>query len=77
MHGVTRGCTAIRYEPMNAWCGCAGHHVWFTNNEHAWEEVMEKHFPDKWAFIEKHKNDTVKKTEDLYKEVIERYKELV
>jgi hypothetical protein len=75
MHITTRGKTALRYEPLNALCGCAGHHVFYTYHPDDWADFMRKNYPAQWNYVQNHKVDTVKKTEDLYKEVIEKYKE--
>lgn len=63
----------MRYEPLNALCGCAGHHVWMTYHPDAWISFVKEFYPAHWRYVETHKNDKVKKTEDLYREVIERY----
>lgn len=73
MHIRTRGIVAIRYEELNHICGCSGHHVYYTNNPAKWEALVKKHFPKHWRFVEKHQNDKVKRTEELYKIVIARY----
>lgn len=57
MHIDTRGKHAIRWNEMNAICGCAGHHVYYTNNPKAWDEIVKKHFPKKYKFVEEHQND--------------------
>ena len=73
MHIITRGSTALRYEPLNALCGCAGHHVWMTYHPDAWIAFVKKFYPAHWKYVEFHKNDKVKKTDDLYRAVIARY----
>ena len=73
MHIVTRGTTPLRYDLTNHLCGCSGHHWYYTNNPKKWQALMEAYFPKRWAYIEAHENDTVKKTELLYREVIEKY----
>ena len=57
MHIDTRGKHAIRWNEMNAICGCASHHVYYTNNPKAWDEIVKKHFPKKYKFVEEHQND--------------------
>ena len=73
MHILTRGNTPLRYDLTNHLCGCSGHHVFYTNNPKKWQNLMEAYFPKRWAYILAHENDTVKKTEDLYREVIKKF----
>ena len=75
MHIITRGVTGLRYETNNALCGCQGHHVYYTFHPDEWVRLVADLFPEKWKFVSRYKNTRVKKTEDLYREVIERYKE--
>ena len=77
MHIRTRGVTALRYDLINHLCGCSGHHVFYTNNPSKWDALIQKYFPERWAHIQAHQNDKVKKTEDLYRQVIEQFKEEV
>ena len=42
---------------MNALCLCAGHHVYFTHNPDQWAYEIEKFFPDKWYYVQDHKED--------------------
>ena len=72
-HITTRGVTALRFDPMNALCLCAGHHRFWTHHPLEWVEFLWKYCPDRLKYVMKHKNDKVKKTEDLYRETIERY----
>ena len=41
-HLYTRGVPKIRHDLRNGKCLCSGHHVWYTMNEHAWQEVCNK-----------------------------------
>lgn len=56
-HIDTRGKHAIRWNIMNALCLCQGHHVYYTFNPKKWDIVVERFFPDKYKFVEKHQND--------------------
>lgn len=76
MHIFTRGITSLRYNPINVVCGCAGHHVYYTFHPEDWVALVAKWFPEKWEWLIHHREDKVKKTEDLYREVIEKYKKL-
>lgn len=75
-HITTRGVTALRFDPMNALCLCAGHHRFFTHHPLEWVDFLQDMYKEKYTYVMKHKNDKVKKTEDLYREVIEKYKAL-
>lgn len=72
-HITTRGVTALRFDEMNALCLCAGHHRFFTHHPLEWVIFLKDSYPMKLEYVIKHKNDKVKKTEDLYREVIARY----
>ena len=56
-HVDTRGKHAIRWNPLNALCICAGHHVYYTNNPRKWDKIIKKYFPKRWKFVEKHQSD--------------------
>lgn len=73
MHILTRGRTALRYNIMNVLCGCSGHHVYYTYHPMEWQKLIMEHFYKKWNYVQDHQNDTITKTEDLYREVIETY----
>ena len=77
MHITTRGTTALRYDPLNALCGCAGHHVYYTHHPDDWTDFMKKNYPAQWNYVQSHKTDRVKKTEELYRQIIETYKEIL
>ena len=57
-HIITRGRLNIRYEFRNAICCCQGHHVFYTYHPIKWEQFVEKNFPDKYAFVKAHENET-------------------
>jgi len=71
-HIDTRGKHAIRWNPKNALCICAGHHVYYTNNPKMWDMIIENLFPDKYKFVEKHQSDIWDKDiEKVYKSLLE------
>jgi hypothetical protein len=72
-HVTTRSVTALRYDEMNVLCMCAGHHRFFTNHPLEWAEFLLEHYPENHTYVMVHKNDVIKKTEDLYRSVIESY----
>lgn len=57
MHLITRGEHALRWDFMNALEGCPGHHFYYTNHPWEWIELIRKHFPKQYAYIEAHRND--------------------
>ena len=75
MHIITRGNTTLRYNPLNAVCGCSGHHVYYTNHPDEWVMLVQREWPDAWKILQAERTVKTKKTEDLYREVIERYKD--
>lgn len=44
-HGFSRRFLSIRWNPANAWAGCAKHHQFFTNNPDRWSWFL----LDKWG----------------------------
>lgn len=58
MHIEPRGNYRLRWEPMNALCGCAiGHHAFYTNHDALWWELIAAHFPEQHQFILTHINE--------------------
>lgn len=72
-HLTTRSHTALRFDEMNALCLCAGHHRYFTHRPFEWMVFLTDNYPQMYAYVTHNMNKTVKKTEDLYREVIEHY----
>lgn len=57
MHIVGRANRRLRWDDMNALCGCAGHHTYYTNHPWEWVGIIQNKFPSKYAYIEKHRNE--------------------
>lgn len=72
-HLTTRGNMRLRFDENNAICMCAGHHRFFTNHPLEWSLFLQTWHKNKYDYVMVHKNEKIKKTEDLYREVIERY----
>lgn len=72
-HITTRSVTYLRYSPMNVLCLCAGHHRFWTNHPLEWMEFILEFYPEKYKYVRDNREKKVKKTEDLYREVIARY----
>jgi hypothetical protein len=45
----------LRWEPLNALCLCAGHHRWYSDQPIAWATLIEREFPESWAFVAVHR----------------------
>lgn len=58
MHIEPRGNYRLRWEPLNALCGCGiGHHAFYSDHPTAWVDLVAKHFPENYAFILAHTNE--------------------
>lgn len=71
MHIVTRANLRLRYEQYNQLVGCRGHHWFYTNNPLDWVRFLERHFPDRLAQCEAHRNEIGKPD---YEALIEKFK---
>ena len=56
-HIIGRSAHSIRWNKKNALCICEGHHVWYTNNPNAWREIVLELFPEKWEYVQAHRNE--------------------
>ena len=66
-HVIGRGNLFLRWNPKNAICICAGHHVWYTFHPEAWREMMETfHEPYDWLLA--HRNEKIKFNEIYFTE---------
>lgn len=73
MHIETRGNLTLRFDPMNAICGCSGHHVFYTYHERRFKEIIKKHFRTQWNWVEKHQNERTNYTIEDYQRMIEKF----
>lgn len=71
MHVITRGNKGIRWDPANAICGCAGHHVYYTHNPEAWRDFMSTNFPEEWEYVNSVRNEIWDKDIDKILEGLE------
>lgn len=71
MHIVPRRNHRLRWEPLNALCGCSVVHGYFTQHDRHWWKVIEEHFPAQYAFVAAHENEMWNKD---YDEVLESLK---
>lgn len=74
-HLITRSNIRLRYEEYNVLCLCAGHHRYWTHRPLEWSEFLLTYYNEKHHFVMKHRNEKTKKTEELYRSIIEKYKE--
>jgi hypothetical protein len=73
MHIVGRANLRLRYDDNNVFCGCSGHHVWFSFHPEKFWEMVQNNFPTKYEYIVKYRNEKVKATPQFYQEVIDKY----
>jgi uncharacterized Zn finger protein (UPF0148 family) len=71
MHIITRANLRLRYERFNHLIGCRGHHWYYTNNPVDWVRFLEKHFPERLAECELHRNEIDKPD---YEALIDKFK---
>lgn len=60
MHIVGRANRRLRWDKMNAICGCAGHHIYYTYHPFEFYELIKKYFPEKYQYVNEHRNEIVK-----------------
>lgn len=57
MHIVGRAHHALRWDSFNAICGCAAHHIFYTNNPTLFAMVISENWPEQWAYLQEHRNE--------------------
>ena len=72
MHIITRSNHNLRWDTANALCGCQAHHFYYTNQPWEWQEMIQKHFPDRYAYVNEWKNEIWDKDIDAIVEGLER-----
>jgi len=71
-HIIGRSNLRLRWDLGNAWCICAGHHIYYTYHPEDWRDLLTAHYPHyKWLL--EHRNETIKFNEQYY---LEKLKEL-
>lgn len=57
MHIIGRANFNLRWDEINALCGCAGHHVYYTNHPTDFAIVISEQFPDRFEYLKEHRNE--------------------
>lgn len=57
MHILGRSNFNLRWDEINAICGCAGHHRWYTSNPFDFYQVMQANFPERMEYLSEHRNE--------------------
>lgn len=75
MHIKSRRNRRLRYEPENNIIGCRAIHTYYTDNPREWELFVKSRYPQKWAFVEEHQNETVRANDAFYEDWIKFFRE--
>ena len=68
---------ALAFDPLNMKVLSYHNHInWWHKNPLEAAEWFKTKFPDRWEYLQKHKNDVVKWKEEDYLEMIEKYKQI-
>jgi hypothetical protein len=57
MHIVGRANHNLRWDSLNAICGCSGHHIYYTAHPTEFAMLFAEHWPDQWAYLQEHRNE--------------------
>lgn len=57
MHILGRSNYVLRWDTVNALCGCAGHHTYYTMHPWEWNELIKAKFKDRYEYINQYRND--------------------
>jgi hypothetical protein len=56
MHIIGRSNHNLRWDTMNALCGCSGHHRYYTSHPFEFYELIKREFPKQYEYLQKNKN---------------------
>lgn len=56
-HIIGRANRRLRWDLNNALCLCSGHHSYYTNHAWEWSLLIEREFPNKYKYLNKHRNE--------------------
>ncbi len=80
-HYVGKKNHTLRFDLMNCFCLCAGHHNWFKQSAHndpQWfDEVVRTKFSNRYDYVAMNKNRLTKRTALDYKELVEMLKSML
>lgn len=57
MHIVGRSNYRLRWDILNAICGCAAHHYYYTNHPTEFAMLIEMWMPETYEYLKEHKNE--------------------
>lgn len=57
MHIISRSNYNLRWDQINAICGCAAHHIFYTHEPWAWQELIKYNFPERYEYLNEHRNE--------------------
>ena len=57
MHIIGRSNHNLRWDSMNAICGCAGHHRYYTSHPFEFYELIQKNWPEQYKYLQEWKNE--------------------
>lgn len=72
-HIVTRSNLTLRFNGNNVLCLCSAHHFWFHRHPLEFVEFILTRYPEKYKYVQAHKNELTNYTLDDYKELIKLY----
>jgi len=72
-HIVTRGNMTLRYHSANCLVLCSAHHFWFHRYPLKFVEMIIDKFPEKYKYVQEHKNTLTKMTIEDYQNIIKLY----
>ena len=74
-HYIGRRNHTLRFDLMNCFCLCAGHHKLFNQSAHEdpqwFDKTVRERFPDRYIYIQRNKILITKRTALDYKELVE------
>ena len=72
MHIIGRSNFNLRWDSMNALCGCSGHHMYYTSHPTEFAMLVAEVWPEQWAYLLEHKNEIWDKDLDrVYEELVD------
>lgn len=57
MHIVGRSNHNLRWDSLNALCGCSGHHRYYTSHPFNFYELIKERFPENYVYLQEWKNE--------------------
>lgn len=72
-HIVTRGNMTLRYHSANCLVLCSAHHFWFHRYPLEFVEMILNKYPEKYKYVQEHKNELTKMSVEDYQAIIKLY----